>query len=87
MGHGLIPGMASHAAEDGKPDNSDGGSVIANNIISGFGHGSAHWMWGSERSPFKFDSGQEDGDPPLSDVLIQGNIVNNIGPPVYTSTT
>lgn len=80
---GLMPGMASHAEEGGKPDNSDGGSVIANNVISGFGQGSAHWMWGNDRSPFKFDSGQEDSDPPLTDVLIQGNVVNNVGPPVY----
>lgn len=80
---GLMPGVASHAAEGDKPDNSDGGSVIANNIISGFGHGSAHWMWGNERSPFRFDSGQEDSDPPLSEVMIQGNIVNNVGSPVY----
>ncbi|MBX7209564.1 MAG: right-handed parallel beta-helix repeat-containing protein [Verrucomicrobiaceae bacterium] len=80
---GLMPGMASHAAEGDKADNSDGGSVIANNIISGFGHGSAHWMWGNERSPFKFDCGQEESDPPLTDVLIQGNVVNNVGPPVY----
>lgn len=80
---GLMPGVASHAAEGDKADNSDGGSVIANNIISGFGHGSAHWMWGNERSPFKFDCGQEESDPPLTDVLIQGNVVNNVGPPVY----
>ncbi len=80
---GLMPGMASHAAEGEKADNSDGGSIIANNIISEFGHGHAHWMWGDERSPFKFDNGQEESDPPLMDVLIQGNVVNNVGKPVY----
>ena len=82
---GLMPGMASRPAEDGKPetDNSDGGSIIANNIISGFGHGNAHWMWGNEHSPFVFDAGQESDDPPLTDVIIQGNIVDCIGPPRY----
>ena len=45
---GLMPGAAAHPAADGKPENADGGSVIANNIISDFGHGEAHWMWGKE---------------------------------------
>ncbi|MBK8036035.1 MAG: right-handed parallel beta-helix repeat-containing protein [Verrucomicrobiaceae bacterium] len=80
---GLMPGAAAHPAADGKPENSDGGSIIANNIISDFGHGDAHWMWGSERSPFKFDSGQDADDPPLDGVLIQGNLVHNSGPPRY----
>ena len=74
---GLMPGAAA------SPDNPDGGSIIANNIISDFGHGDAHWIWGSERSPFKFDTGQEDDDPPLSDVVIQGNVVQSIGEPRY----
>ncbi|MBL9144848.1 MAG: right-handed parallel beta-helix repeat-containing protein [Verrucomicrobiaceae bacterium] len=80
---GLMPGAAAHPATNGKPDNSDGGSIIANNIISDFGHGEAHWMWGSERSPIKLDAGQDPDDPPLSDVLIQGNLVHNLGPPRY----
>jgi hypothetical protein len=80
---GLMPGAAAHPAQDGKPANADGGSVIANNIISDFGHGDAHWMWGPERSPFKFDAGQDADDPPLDSVLIQGNLVHNPGPPRY----
>lgn len=80
---GLMPGAAAHPAADGKPENSDGGSIIANNIISDFGHGEAHWMWGPERSPFKFDAGQDADDPPLDGVLIQGNLVHNSGPPRY----
>ncbi len=80
---GLMPGAAAHPAADGKPENSDGGSIIANNIISDFGHGDAHWMWGPERSPFKFDAGQDADDPPLDSVLIQGNLVQNSGPPGY----
>jgi len=80
---GLMPGAASHPAVEGKSVNADGGSIIANNIISDFGHGHAHWIWGSERSPFKFDSGQEPDDPPLTDVIIQGNVVHSIGSPRY----
>ncbi|MFO1483752.1 MAG: right-handed parallel beta-helix repeat-containing protein [Verrucomicrobiaceae bacterium] len=80
---GLMPGAAAHPATGDKPENADGGSIIANNIISDFGHGDAHWMWGMERSPFKFDAGQDDDDPPLTDVLIQGNLIHNSGPVRY----
>jgi hypothetical protein len=74
---GLMPGAAANA------ENTDGGSIIANNIISDFGHGDAHWIWGTERSPFKFDNGQQPDDPPLTDVIIQGNMVYASGPPRY----
>ena len=74
---GLMPGAAASA------ENFDGGSIIANNIISDFGHGDAHWIWGDDRSPFKFDSGQQFDDPPLTDVVVQGNIVQSTGKPRY----
>ncbi len=74
---GLMPGAGANA------ENSDGGSIIANNIISDFGHGDAHWIWGDERSPFKFDTGQQPDDPPLADVMITGNLVHSIGKPRY----
>jgi nitrous oxidase accessory protein NosD len=74
---GLMPGAAAHAT------NTDGGSIIANNIISDFGHGHAHWIWGDERSPFKFDTGQQSDDPPLTDVIVQGNILQTTGKPRY----
>lgn len=74
---GLMPGTGADA------ENSDGGSIVANNLISGFGDGDAAWIWGTERSPFKFDNGQEADDPPLSDVLVQGNVVDGIGEPRY----
>jgi hypothetical protein len=80
---GLMPGAAAHPASDDKPENTDGGSIIANNIISEFGHGAAQWIWGDERSPFKFDTGQQPDDPPLTDVIITGNVVNSIGKPRY----
>lgn len=75
---GLMPGVASHTT------NTDGGSIIANNIVSDFGSGSARWIWGDERSPFRFGSGQQPDDPPLTDVIVQGNLVQNIGPPHYS---
>ena len=74
---GLMPGAAAH------PGNADGGSIIANNIISDFGHGDANWIWGNERAPIRFDTGQQPDDPPLTDVIVQGNIVQCIGPPRY----
>lgn len=82
---GLMPGAAAHPGEEGKPEtaNADGGSIIANNIISDFGHGDAHWIWGAERSPFKFDEGQQPDDPPLADVIVHGNLIHCIGEPRY----
>ncbi|MFO1063811.1 MAG: right-handed parallel beta-helix repeat-containing protein [Pirellulales bacterium] len=74
---GLMPGAAS--AEG----NSDGGSIIANNLISDFGKGHAAWIWGRERAPFKFDRGQHAEDPPLRDVLIQGNLIHVGDQPDY----
>lgn len=74
---GLMPGVASNEK------NTDGGSIISNNIISDFGLGDAAWIWGTERSPFKFDHGQEPDDPPLTDVLVQGNLLHSQGKPHY----
>lgn len=80
---GLMPGAAAHPATDDKPENADGGSIISNNIISDFGYGDAHWIWGDERSPIKFDNGQQPDDPPLADVIITGNVIHSVGKPRY----
>jgi hypothetical protein len=80
---GLMPGAAAHPATEDKPENADGGSIISNNLISDFGHGDAHWIWGDERSPIKFDNGQQPDDPPLTDVIITGNVVHSVGKPRY----
>ncbi|WP_395742157.1 nitrous oxide reductase family maturation protein NosD [Prosthecobacter sp.] len=80
---GLMPGAAAHPATADKPENSDGGSIISNNIISDFGYGDAHWIWGDERSPIKFDDGQQPDDPPLTDVIISGNFIHCSGKPRY----
>ncbi len=74
---GLMPGVSSHAG------NTDGGSIISGNIISDFGYGDAAWMWGSDRAPIRFDHGQESTDPPLTDVVVQGNVISNPGPAKY----
>lgn len=82
---GLMPGAASYAAREsekdqpGRSDNSDGGSIIANNIISEFGYGNAHWIWGDNGNPILLDSGQKPENTPLTDVILQGNIVQNSG--------
>ena len=82
---GLMPGAAAHPGQPDKPEsaNADGGSVISANIISDFGHGDARWIWGDDRSPFKFDTGQQPDDPPLADVIVQGNLLHCIGAPRY----
>ena len=77
---GLMPGAASHDT------NTDGASIVADNIISDFGQGHAHWIWGDGRSPIKFDTGQKPGNPPLTDVIVHGNVVQAVGAPHYKYT-
>jgi len=78
---GLMPGAASHSArlaESGKSarqPNVDAGSIVANNIISEFGYGDAHWIWKANGTPIRLDAGQKPENPPLTDVIVQGNIV------------
>lgn len=81
---GMMPGAAASPAIPAGPDrpavaaNIDGGSLIANNIISQFGYGDSYWMWkDASRAVFRFDNGQEPSDPPLRDVLIVGNVISN----------
>ncbi len=86
---GLMPGAASHRAAARRGDkpgdkpveaNVDGGSIIANNIISDFGYGKSHWIWeGHDCCPIRLDTGQKPDNPPLADVIIQGNVVYDTG--------
>ena len=81
------PGAASHAEipatadAPAKADNSDGGSVIANNIITDFGRGHEFWNWGGSTPDMSggfgiaLYAGQLPENPPLSDVLLTGNMV------------
>jgi hypothetical protein len=75
-GIGLMPGAASAAGA-----NVDGGSIIANNIISDFGYGRTRWIWGDAENvyPLRFDHGQKPENPPLADVVVQGNVVYDTG--------
>ena len=83
----LQPGAASHAAspaQGSKPAteaNVDGGSIVANNIISDFGYGRCHWMRAGDAHgiPIRLEAGQTENNPPLTDVIIQGNLVYNSG--------
>lgn len=85
----LMPGAASRAAgvpirptenpETSLP-NVDGGSIIAYNVISDFGYGNARWMWLEfDAYPLRFNRGQKPDNPPLTDVIVQGNIVYDTG--------
>lgn len=78
--HGEVPATADAPA---KPDNSDGGSVIANNIVTDFGHGHEFWNWGGSTPDMSggfgiaLYAGQLPENPPLSDVLLTGNLVSH----------
>lgn len=84
---GMMPGASSlpaRAAQGDQPAraaNVDGGSIIANNIITDFGLGQTRWIWGEENNgcPIRFDHGQVPENPPLTDVIIQGNLVYDTG--------
>lgn len=86
----LNPGTASwHAtdATDSEPAreaNVDGGTVITGNIITDFGYGNEYWNWGGKHNgrgsfPIALYEGQLDTNPPLHDVVIDGNVVYDTG--------
>jgi len=84
------PGAASHHAEpaaEGKaarPANTDGAARIVGNVISDYGYGNEYWNWGGDTGvsgsfAIRIDRGQIASNPPISDVLVQGNIVSDPG--------
>jgi len=84
----LQPGALSHTAGEpwqegvdpaASPANNDGGSIIADNIISDFGYGDAGWVWGTERDCICLEPGQRPENPRLTDVIVTGNIVYDPG--------
>jgi nitrous oxidase accessory protein NosD len=80
-GAAASPAIPAEGARPAVAANVDGGSLIANNIVSQFGHGDSYWMWkDASRAVFRFDNGQEPTDPPLRDVLIVGNVISNPDP-------
>ena len=91
---GLMPGTSSHVAGEGVElsggrrsnpvANVDGYHVVANNIISDFGYGTAHWNWPTDSdnlAPIRLGAPGfgEQGKPRLRDVILQGNIVYDTG--------
>ncbi len=80
-GAASLPGRPARADTAARPANVDGGSIIANNIITDFGLGQTRWIWGDDflGCPIRFDHGQLSENPPLADVIIQGNLVDNSG--------
>lgn len=84
----LMPGTTSHPAEaaaaDGRPAreaNVDGHTIVANNIISDFGYGQAHWIWkDADPTPLFFNLNRAlPTAPPLQDVIVDGNVVYDTG--------
>jgi len=81
----LNPGAASHYAEDAAEDrpaqgqNVDGGTIIANNVITDYGYGHELWNYGGGSYAMAFIEGQLETNPPLTDVIVQGNMVYNTG--------
>lgn len=83
----LQPGTASQPsadAEGGKPaveENVDGGSIIANNIISNFGFGEQYWNWAGHANFCALNLGAPPlpGNPSLRNLLVIGNVVHDSG--------
>jgi hypothetical protein len=83
----LMPGAASHASGvPGKPaENTDGGTVVSNNIFSNFGFGDQYWNWVNhhndvpERNVIALLGGQLAENPPIRNLLITGNVVYDSG--------
>lgn len=75
----LQPGAASHSGDStaGKGPNSDGASIIANNICTNFGYGDSNFMWGNERDVICLEPGQTPQNPALADVIVQGNVIDD----------
>ncbi len=87
----LMPGALSHvacAAADDKPardENTDGGTIVANNIFTHFGLGDQRWNWEGrkpeypERNVIAVLFGQLEDNPPITDIIITGNLVYDSG--------
>jgi hypothetical protein len=85
----LGPGTGSHAAQvasigqPARPENSDGTIIVSNNVISDFGRGLEFWNWAGDgpeaasTAVFRFEKGQLSSNPPLSNVLVLGNVITD----------
>jgi len=85
----LGPGAASHRAEPASSEtperrpNVDGAVAVTGNVIADFGRGHEFWNWtrnetdGAVSAVIRIERGQLSANPPITDVLIQGNVVTN----------
>ena len=81
------PGTASQAsanAEGAVPaveENVDGGSVVANNVISNFGFGKQYWNWEkrARTAALNFSAPPLAENPPLRNLVVSGNVVHDSG--------
>ena len=78
-----MPGTSSHAARPGTDRraaaNVDGYSIVAHNIVADFGRGNAGWIWQGTpgRAPFRFDRAPLPENPPLRNVVVSGNLIED----------
>jgi len=83
----LQPGTASRIAapaegnETSGGENIDGGSLIANNLISNFGFGEQYWNWapGAKFAAMNLGAAPLPENPPLRSLLVIGNLVYDSG--------
>lgn len=79
----LNPGTGSYAADEERGENVDGGTVIADNLITDFGLGPNYWNWGGKQEDggnsfaIALYGGQLETNPPLADLVVTGNLVYN----------
>jgi hypothetical protein len=78
----LLSGAGSHGGQPAtadtpaRPPNLTAGTLVANNIFSDFGRGLEAFNWPLDgRHVFSLQFGQLPDDPPMTDILITGNIV------------
>lgn len=82
----LSSGTSSHPARPARADapareaNLDGGTIIANNIISDFGYGSAWWNWKDHRTRTPILIAWNNPQVKLTRVVVHGNLVYDPGP-------
>lgn len=87
----LRPGSASHfasSAEANRPAreaNVESGIIVSNNIIADMGYGDEHWrLWNNDPDlsypvVIKLGYGPLEKNPPMRDVIIEGNIIYDSG--------
>jgi hypothetical protein len=75
------PAMAADGKHAASGANIDGHSIVASNIISDFGYGNAHWIWGDSAglAPIRFNAAPLPENPVFDGVIVDGNVVLDTG--------